>query len=626
MTTRWLIDFDSTLVQAETLEVLGEIALAADPDRDAKLEAIRALTDRAMAGELAFLPALEQRLQLLSFRREHLVEAAARLREHLSPSAFANRRFFRDAEVWVVSGGFEEIIVPVVEVLGIPADRVLANRFLYDGDRVLGADPDVPLSHDGGKAEAVRRLPLFAGDTVAVGDGWTDYEIFAAGLADRFYAFTETITRERVLAHAPHRAASFDDLLAQEGWRPRFTYPRDRIRVLLLENVHPAAAERFTDEGYAVETLPHALDPAALRTRLADVHVLGVRSKTALPAEALTNAPKLLAVGAFCIGTNHIDLPALAQRGVATFNAPYANTRSVVELAIAEIIALARGLTDKSRDLHAGRWSKTADAAYEIRGKTLGIVGYGAVGSQLSVLAEALGMRVIYVDLVEKLALGNARRAASLDALLAEADVVSLHVDGRVANTNLIGARELARMKPGALFLNLSRGHVADVPALAAAVRSNLVGGAAIDVFPEEPAANGDAFASPLQGLPNVILTPHVGGSTGEAQAAIAEFVTERLLGFLHRGDTSYSLNLPEVQLPEVAGAHRLLHVHENRPGALAAINGVLAARGVNILGQYLRTRDDVGYAVTDVDQDEAGDLAQAMRAIPGTLKFRSVY
>ena len=406
----------------------------------------------------------------------------------------------------------------------------------------------------------------------------------------------------------------------------RVSFPRERIRILLLENIHARAADRLRAEGYSVETAAGALSEPELAERLRGVHVLGVRSKTSVGAAALAAADRLLAVGAFCIGVNHLDLQACAVRGAAVFNAPYSNTRSVVELAIAEIVALSRGLADRSRDMHAGRWVKSAKDAYEIRGKALGIVGYGAIGSQLSVLAEAMGLQVYYFDPVEKLALGNARKCRSLQELLAVADIVSLHVDGRVENTNLIGRAEFAAMKERVIFLNLSRGHVVDLEALAEAVRAGRVLGAGVDVFPDEPNANGEPFSSPLQGLPNVILTPHVGGSTEEAQEAIAEFATDRLLAFVERGDTSFSVNLPNVQLPEVRGAHRLLHLHENRPGVLAAINGALAEHGANILAQYLRTNEQVGYAVTDIDQEDAPDLTAALRAVPGTIRFRTLY
>ncbi|HEX8232408.1 MAG TPA: phosphoglycerate dehydrogenase [Caulobacteraceae bacterium] len=408
--------------------------------------------------------------------------------------------------------------------------------------------------------------------------------------------------------------------------KPRFSYPREKMRVLLLENIHPAAAERFAAEGYRVETLKGALDEPELAERLKGVHVLGLRSKTRLSARALEGADRLLAAGAFCIGVNQIDLRAAGERGVAVFNAPYANTRSVVELAVGLIVSLMRGVAEKNALLHAGRWDKSASGAREVRGKTLGIVGYGAIGSQLSVLAEALGMRVVFHDTGEKLTLGNAVRRRTLDEVLAEADVVSLHVDGRPENRDLIGPRELQRMKPGAYLINLSRGHVVDLGATAQALGSGRLGGAAFDVFPKEPNSNDEPFDSPLRGLPNVILTPHIGGSTEEAQESIGEFVAERLLAFLHRGDTSHSVNLPNLQMAEVGGAHRFLHIHRNQPGVLAAINGALAEHGLNILAQHLKTGEQTGYVIVDVDHAYPREVIAALRAVPGALKFRVLY
>ncbi|HEY0102794.1 MAG TPA: phosphoglycerate dehydrogenase [Brevundimonas sp.] len=406
----------------------------------------------------------------------------------------------------------------------------------------------------------------------------------------------------------------------------RWSYPRGRIRILLLEAIHPAAVERLREAGYSVETRTGAVAEDELIEALQGVHVLGVRSKTQVSARVLEAANRLMAIAAFCIGTNQIDLEAAAARGVAVFNAPYSNTRSVVELAVGLTIALLRDVPDKSAAMHRGEWNKSAAGSRELRGKTLGIVGYGAIGSQLSVLAEGLGMRVIFHDLTERLALGNARPAASLDALLAESDVVSLHVDGRAENSALIGAAQFGRMKPGALLLNLSRGHIVDIGALAQALGSGRIGGAALDVFPEEPATNAEPFDSPLRGLRNVILTPHIGGSTEEAQEAIGAFAAERLLAYLNRGDTTFCVNLPNVQLAEVSGAHRILHIHRNQPGVLAELNRALASAGLNILGQHLKTDDRTGYVITDVDRDYDPTSLQALRSVAGTLRFRMLH
>jgi len=623
-----IFDFDSTLVGFETLEVLAELALEGAPEAGAVRAEIAALTDQAMSGVLSFDEALTRRLTLLPLTRVHVQALAERAVARLAPSVARNVETLRAHadRLVIVSGGFREVIAPVARHLGVPDERVLANDLTYDeAGRVTGVDRANPLSADGGKVTAIRALGL-AGPVVMIGDGWTDAEVRLAGLADRFHAFCEVVRRPRVVEAADSVAVSLDEVLHAEGLAGRWSYPRSRIKVLLLESVHPAAVAALEDAGYSVECETGALDEDALIERLKGVHVLGLRSKTAVSERVIDAADRLMAVGAFCIGTNHIDLDAASRRGIAVFNAPYSNTRSVVELAIGLVITLMRGVVDRSAAMHAGRWNKSARGSRELRGKTLGIVGYGAIGSQLSVLAEGLGMRVIYHDLSERLALGNARPVITLDDLLAESDVVSLHVDGRAGNHRLIGAGELARLKPGAVLINLSRGHVVDIDALAEVMRAGRLGGAAIDVFPEEPRTNQDPFDSPLRGLANVILTPHVGGSTEEAQEAIGAFAASRLLGYLNRGDTTFCVNLPNVQLSDVQGAHRLLHIHQNQPGVLAALNQALSDAGLNILGQHLKTDGRTGYVITDVDRDYQAGALDALKSVPGTLRFRSLY
>lgn len=624
----FIFDFDSTLVRIETLEALAEIALSDAPDAAAKKAEIAALTDQAMTGQVDFGTALRRRLELLALTRSHVETLTDRILDEASASIRRNVDFFeRHAErVYILSGGFREVIAPLAARLAIAADHVLANDLIYDDEgRVTGVDDANPLSRDNGKPEVIKALNL-TGPVVMVGDGWTDAEVKLAGAADRFYAFTEVVSRQKVIDVADATAASLDEVLFAEGVAGRWSYPRNRVRMLLLENIHPAAVERLEEAGYTVETMKGALDEDDLIEAIKGVHVLGIRSKTNVSKRVLEHADRLLAVAAFCIGTNQIDLEAAAEHGVAVFNAPYSNTRSVVELAIGLTIVLMRDVADKSAAMHQGQWNKSATGSRELRGKTLGIVGYGAIGSQLSVLAEGLGMRVVFHDLSERLALGNARRMRSLDALLAEADVVSLHVDGRKDNADVIGAAQFAKMKPGVLFLNLSRGHVVDVDALAEAVKSGRVAGAAVDVFPEEPRTNADPFASPLQGLKNVILSPHIGGSTEEAQEAIAEFAAERLLGYLNRGDTTFCVNLPNVQLAEVSRAHRLLHIHRNQPGVLAELNRALSAAGLNILGQHLKTDERTGYVITDVDRDYDPEVLKVLRDLPGTVRFRMLH
>ncbi|QTC88539.1 phosphoglycerate dehydrogenase [Brevundimonas pondensis] len=624
----FIFDFDSTLVRIETLEALADIALSDAPDAAAKKAEIAALTDQAMTGQVDFGTALRRRLDLLALNRSHVEALTDRILDEASASIRRNVDFFeRHAErVYILSGGFREVIAPLAARLGIAADHVLANDLIYDAEgRVTGVDDANPLSRENGKPEVIKALNL-TGPVVMVGDGWTDAEVKLAGAASRFYAFTEVVSRPKVIEVADATAASLDEVLFAEGVAGRWSYPRNRIRMLLLENIHPAAVERLEEAGYSVETMKGALDEDDLIEAIKGVHVLGIRSKTNVSARVLEQADRLLAVAAFCIGTNQIDLEAAAEHGVAVFNAPYSNTRSVVELAIGLTIVLMRDVADKSAAMHQGQWNKSATGSRELRGKTLGIVGYGAIGSQLSVLAEGLGMRVIFHDLSERLALGNARRMRSLDALLAEADVVSLHVDGRKDNADVIGAAQFAKMKPGVLFLNLSRGHVVDVDALAEALKSGRIAGAAVDVFPEEPRTNADPFASPLQGLKNVILSPHIGGSTEEAQEAIAEFAAERLLGYLNRGDTTFCVNLPNVQLAEVSRAHRLLHIHRNQPGVLAELNRALSSAGLNILGQHLKTDERTGYVITDVDRDYDPEVLKVLRDLPGTVRFRMLH
>jgi D-3-phosphoglycerate dehydrogenase len=395
------------------------------------------------------------------------------------------------------------------------------------------------------------------------------------------------------------------------------------LRALLLENLHPLAASILASQGIEVTTRTGALDESELIDALEGVHLLGIRSKTQVTDKVVANAPDLLAIGAYCIGTNQIDLAAAAAHGVAAFNAPFSNTRSVVEIALADIIALTRRLTVLDRAMHDGIWEKSAEGAHEVRGRTLGIIGYGNIGTQLSVLAENLGMSVVFYDTAEKLALGNARRMDSLDELLDAADVVTLHVDGRSGNAGLFGADQFARMRPGAVFLNLSRGFVVDYAALRDAIRSGHVAGAAVDVFPVEPKRRGDAFESELRGLPNVILTPHTGGSTEEAQEAIGQFVSNKLRDYLATGTTTLSVNLPNLALEHGTGIERIAHLHRNTPGVLAAVNATLADHGVNIEGQLLGTRGEIGYVVTDVGSDVATDAIEALARMPQTVRLR---
>lgn len=397
------------------------------------------------------------------------------------------------------------------------------------------------------------------------------------------------------------------------------------MKALLLENIHPEAERLLAERGIEVETRSGALDPDELVAALEGVQLLGIRSKTQVTAEVFERASDLIAVGAFCIGTNQIDLPAAAGSGVVVFNAPFSNTRSVVELAVAEIISMARRLTEKNDNMHAGVWSKSASGSHEVRGRTLGIVGYGNIGSQLSVLAEALGMRVLFYDVADKLALGNARRCSTLDELLAEAETVTLHVDGRSGNAGMFGAEQFAKMRPRSLFLNLCRGFVVDHDSLREHLESGHIAGAAVDVFPEEPKSAGERFVSPLQGIPNVILTPHVGGSTQEAQVDIGQFVANKLREYVGNGTTTMAVNLPQVAIEDVTAGPRLLYVHRNVPGVMGHVTGLLADAGVNIERQTLSTHGDLGYVITDVAAEVPTSALEGLRALPETVRLRVI-
>lgn len=412
--------------------------------------------------------------------------------------------------------------------------------------------------------------------------------------------------------------------------RPKLSLPRERIKVVLLEGIHRQAVEAFEAAGYTqVDWHPKSLPSDGLGEALADAHVVGVRSRTQLTAEVLRAAPKLMAVGCFCIGTNQVDLPVAQGLGIPVFNAPFSNTRSVAELVVAEAVLLLRGIPARNARAHRGEWSKSAAGSHEARGRCIGIVGYGHIGTQVGLLAEAFGMRVIYHDIEAKLALGNAAAAADLDAVLARSDVVTLHVPDTPLTRGMIGEAELARMKPGSLLINASRGTVVDVEALAAALDSGHLAGAAVDVFPTEPKSNAEVFESALRGHDNALLTPHIGGSTVEAQENIGVEVAEKLIRYSDNGSTLSSVNFPEVALPTHEGKHRLLHIHENRPGMLTRINDVFSSFAVNIAAEYLQTTDRIGYVVIDLDTDEGTDtraIKNALDAIEGTVRSRLLY
>ncbi len=624
---KYVFDFDSTLTRVEALDVLAEMTLQGKSNRDEIVSEIQKITNLGIDGDISFTESLERRIKLLKANKSDLAGLVTELRQKISKSIESNKEFFEkfSDDIYVISCGFKEFIDPIVKEYNIPSERVFANTFEFDeADNIVGFDTANVLASHNGKIECLKRLNL-EGEVQVIGDGYSDYVMREAGIAHKFFAYTENVHREKATNKADHVTPNLDEFLFVNDLPRNISYPKNRIKILLLENVHPAAFENLSDDGFSVELVKNSLSEDELIEKIKGVHVLGIRSKTQVTQKVLDAGNKLLVVGAFCIGTTQIDLEYCRKKGVVVFNAPYSNTRSVVELAVGEIIMLMRSVFPRSTEIHNGQWQKTASGSREVRGKNLGIVGYGNIGKQLSVLAEAIGMRVYYYDINDQLALGNAIKCNTLEDLLSVSDVVTLHIDDNKANRNFIGEREINQMKHGAMLINLSRGFVVDVDALANALKSGRLAGAAVDVYPEEPSGNGQ-FETPLQGLSNVILTPHVGGSTEEAQRNIADFVPKKIMDYINAGDTVDAVNFPNIRLPKQSNAHRFLHIHKNVPGIMAKINEVLAKYEMNITGQYLSTDNEVGYVITDLDKEYNKDVIKALKRVENTIKFRVLY
>jgi D-3-phosphoglycerate dehydrogenase / 2-oxoglutarate reductase len=624
----FIIDFDSTITKVEGLDQLAAIALAQSHDGDKIVQQIKELTDAGMNGELSLSESLSKRMSLLNANQKHVDILINFLLKNISDSFERNKKFLTEYadQILVVSSGFKDFIIPVIEHLGLKAKNVYANTFIYNenGD-ITGVDNTNVLSQTGGKINLVKSLNL-DGHISVIGDGFTDFEIKQNGLADRFYAFVENVERQKVVEVADFTIKTLDEFLFYNQLPRGQSYPKSLIKVLLLENVHPAAVEAFESQGFDVEFHKGAMDEDELIEKIKDVSIIGIRSKTTITKKVLENADKLLAIGAFCIGTNQIDIKTASDKGIAVFNAPYSNTRSVVELVIGEMIMLIRKVFPKSSGMHKGIWDKSANHSFEVRGKKLGMIGYGHIGTQLSVIGEALGMEIYFYDIVDKMPIGNAKKCRSMEEVFKVADVVSMHIDGRKENTNLIGEKEFAQMKDGVIFMNLARGSVVEIPALVSAIKSGKIHGAGVDVFPEEPKTNSDPFVSELMGFDNVILTPHIGGSTEEAQQGIGTYVPERLLEYINNGSTTGSVNFPELTLPLLQNSHRLLHVHKNVPGILAKLNNIFAKHNINITGQYLKTDETLGYVIVDIEKSYSREFVQDIKGIDETIKFRMLF
>lgn len=624
---KYVFDFDSTLTRVEALDVLAEMTLNGKSNKDAVLAEIQEITNLGIDGDISFTESLERRIKLLKAHKNDLPALVAELKQKISKSIEENKSFFDNYgdDIYIISCGFKEFIDPIVKEYNIPSERVFANTFEFDKEgNIVGFDEGNVLSSHNGKIECLKNLNL-EGEVQVIGDGYSDYVMREAGIADKFFAYTENVHREKAANNADYITPNLNEFLFVNDLPRKISYPKNRIKILLLENVHPDAFDNLSEEGFSVELVKHAIPEEELIERIKGVHVLGIRSKTQVTKRVLEAADRLLVVGAFCIGTTQIDLETAKKDGVVVFNAPYSNTRSVVEMALGQIIMLKRSIFARSSEIHNGQWFKTALNSQEVRGKNLGIIGYGNIGKQLSVLAEAIGMRVYYYDVADRLALGNAIKCNTLEDLLSVSDVVTLHIDDNKANKNFISEREINQMRDGAILINLSRGFVVDIPALVNALKINKLGGAAVDVYPEEPRSNGE-FYSELQGLENVILTPHIGGSTEEAQRDIADFVPNKIMDYINSGNTVDAVNFPNIRLPKQNNAHRFLHIHKNVPGVMAKINEVLAKFEMNITGQFLSTDSDVGYVISDLDKEYNKDVIKALKNIENTIKFRVLY
>jgi D-3-phosphoglycerate dehydrogenase / 2-oxoglutarate reductase len=631
-----IFDFDSTFVSVETLDLLARHTVGSDSTTQKSADSaiadeIEKITNMGMEGTIPFAESLSRRLKLLKLRKQDIDTAIPLLKTKVTPSILRNRKFLADyaGQIYIVSSGFTELITPVTDLFGISFSHVFANTLKFDNKgNVTGVDRRNPLSKNNGKTKIVSLIKKSANAKHAwiIGDGYTDYEVRKHGVADKFFASAEVVSRIDVLSHADTILKSFDEFLYKYKLPRALSYPKTRIKVLVLEGVHDEAVKKLQDEGYEVHTIASALAENELIKLIQNVTLLCIRSGTNITPRVLKHAYRLLAVGAFCIGTNQIDLKSCSKRGVACFNAPYSNTRSVVELVVGYIVMLLRGLGDKNTKLHEGIWTKTDVNSYEVRGKKLGILGYGNIGSQLSVVAEALGMEVYFYDHTEKLALGNAKIMNSMNELLRTVDILSVHVDGRLENRGLIGKREIGEMRDNTYIINASRGHIVDYSAVADAITSGKLAGAAVDVYPTEPKSNKQKLTSVLRGLPNVILTPHIGGATSEAQVNIGRFVADKMIRFVNTGDTTLSVNFPQIALPEQKDAHRVLHVHQNIPGVLASINSIFGTHRINIEGQYLQTNSEIGYVITDVNTAYDEHVVQALKKVDGTIRVRVLY
>jgi len=623
-----IIDFDSTFMQVEALEELAEIVLKDAANKDELVDEIKNITSLGVDGKITFNDSLTRRLSLLKVHESHLEKLVRRMKKKVSTSFSRNKAFFKKnkGRIYIVSNGFKDFIDPIVKAYDIDPDFVLANTFVYDDEGwVTGFDHENYLAHSKGKSRTLKALGL-EGKIMVIGDAYTDFEMVEAGIAHQFFAFTENVLRENILDKADHVTPSFDEFLYINQMPRALSYPKNRIQVLLLEGVHEDAKSVFEGEGYDVKALKDGISEKELTKKLKKVSILGVLPKTPITRSMLAQANRLMAICVFGNGVSQVDLAACADKGVIVFNAPYTNTRSVVELAIGQIIMLLRRIPVYDKRMKAGKWDRSGHTGYEIRGKKLGIIGYGHSGQQLSILAEALGMDVFYYDFIDKPSIGKATKCYTLKELLRKVNVVSINVDNRPENEGFFDRLAFNAMQEDSILINLSNGKAVEMEELVANLKSGKLLGASVDVFPNHPFEEKTNFEHELSRFENVILTPYIGGRTVEALTETASFVPDKIIEYINTGSTAQSLNFPRLQLPKLKNAHRLIHIHENRPGLLANINSILAKHKINILGQYLKTNDHIGYVITDINKKYSAEVLSDLKDIQHTVKFRILY
>lgn len=620
-----IIDFDSTFMQVEALEELGEIVLKGSKDKNSILQEIKDITNLGMEGRLSFHESLVRRMDLLRIHRDDVARLVRRLRKKVSVSFSRNKAFFKkfQGQIYIISSGFKDFIVPVVGPYGIPEDYVLANTFTYDADGwVTGFDQENPLAFSKGKPKVLQGLGL-QGEVWVIGDGYTDYEMVEAGIAHKFFAFTENVLRESLLDKADHITPSFDEFLYVNRMPRALSYPKSRIGVLLEEGVPGEALQAFQAEGYQVEVTSGPLQEAFREQDRGELSILGILPGTTIFPEIFQRAPRLMTIGVFGAGHALPEIQQAAAQGVAVFDSPHTHARALAELAIGQMIILLRGMVPLLRQ---GKGHIEWQSGRELRGKALGIIGFGHAGQQLALLAEGLGMRVSYYDISPKSGPGNATACGSLPELLRQSDIVSVHVDKRAENNNLLKRSHFRMMRDQALLLNMSNENAVSLPDLLEAIRAGKLLGACIDAVPSQPSPEQSAALEGLVTLSNVLLSPQLGGNTRESLERAALAVPSRIIEYVNTGATQGCLNFPQLQLPVLRNAHRLIHIHENRAGILAQINGILADNQINILGQYLQTNQQIGYAITDIDAAYNKKVLNALKGVGNTIKFRVLY